>query len=92
MIPYLKRKAIYKKTYDDEPFVRVRDTPPNVQSVRGSNYCDIHPLMIQRSNQVVLLSAIDNLVKGAAGQAVQNMNIMLGFDEKRGISHIPLSP
>jgi len=87
-----KLKAIYKKTYDDEPFVRVRDTPPNVQSVRGSNYCDIHPLMIQRSNQVVLLSAIDNLVKGAAGQAVQNMNIMLGFDEKRGISHIPLSP
>ena len=82
----------YKKRYETEPFIRLRDTPPNVQSVRGSNYCDIHPLVITRSNHIVLLSAIDNLVKGAAGQAVQNMNIMLGLDETAGISHLPLSP
>jgi len=82
----------YNDLYKKEPFVRLRRNPPNVQSVRGSNYCDIYPMIIKRTGHVVLLSAIDNLVKGAAGQAVQNMNIMLGFDEKEGISHIPLSP
>lgn len=87
-----KLLSIYKESYSDEPFVRVRSSPPNVQSVRGSNYCDVYPLFIERTNQIVLISAIDNLVKGAAGQAVQNMNIMLGFNEKQGISHIPLSP
>lgn len=83
---------VYTSFYKKEPFVRVRKNPPNVQSVRGSNYCDVFPLKIDRTNQIVLLSAIDNLVKGAAGQAVQNMNIMLDFNEKEGISHIPLSP
>ena len=82
----------YTSFYEKEPFVRVRKNPPNVQSVRGSNYCDVFPLTNDRTNQVVLLSAIDNLVKGAAGQAVQNMNIMLDLDEKQGINHIPLSP
>ncbi|MBS3749045.1 MAG: N-acetyl-gamma-glutamyl-phosphate reductase [Candidatus Thermoplasmatota archaeon] len=82
----------YNSFYETEPFVRVRKNPPNVQSVRGSNYCDVFPVKIDRTNQIVLLSAIDNLVKGAAGQAVQNMNIMLDFNEKQGISHIPLSP
>ncbi|MEF8847552.1 MAG: N-acetyl-gamma-glutamyl-phosphate reductase [Candidatus Thermoplasmatota archaeon] len=83
---------VYKKHYEEEPFVRVRDKPPYVQGVRGSNYCDIFPKIIERTGKVILISAIDNLVKGASGQAVQNMNIMLGFDEKEGISHIPLSP
>jgi len=83
---------VYNSFYETKPFVRVRKNPPNVQSVRGSNYCDVFPVKIDRTNQIVLLSAIDNLVKGAAGQAVQNMNIMLDFNEKQGISHIPLSP
>lgn len=82
----------YKQVYEKEPFVRLRKSPPNVQAVRGSNYCDINTMVISRTGQVVFLSAIDNLVKGAAGQAVQNMNIMFGIDEKKGISHIPLSP
>lgn len=82
----------YTSFYLKEPFVRVRKNPPNVQSVRGSNYCDVYPLKINRTGQVVLFSAIDNLVKGAAGQAVQNMNIMLDFNETKGIAHIPLSP
>lgn len=82
----------YREAYDKEPFVRIRDDLPEVQSVRGSNYCDIFPLLVDRTKQVVMLSTIDNLVKGAAGQAVQNMNIMMGFDEKDGISNIPLSP
>jgi N-acetyl-gamma-glutamyl-phosphate reductase len=85
-------KNVYTTFYEKEPFVRVRNNPPNVQSVRGSNYCDVFPIKIDRTNQIVLLSAIDNLVKGAAGQAVQNMNIMLNIDETHGISHIPLSP
>ncbi len=82
----------YQSFYNHEPFVRIRKHPPTVQSVRGSNYCDVFPLKNDRTNQVVLLSAIDNLVKGAAGQAVQNMNIMFDFDETQGIAHIPLSP
>ena len=82
----------YKEMYGKEPFIRLRKNPPNVQSVRGSNYCDIYPKLIERTNQIVITSAIDNLVKGAAGQAVQNMNIMLGYDEREGINHIPLSP
>lgn len=82
----------YKEMYEKEPFIRLRKNPPNVQSVRGSNYCDIYPKRIERTNQIVITSAIDNLVKGAAGQAVQNMNIMLGYDEGEGINHIPLSP
>ncbi|MEF8880083.1 MAG: N-acetyl-gamma-glutamyl-phosphate reductase [Candidatus Thermoplasmatota archaeon] len=87
-----KLMEVYKETYKKEPFVRVRDKSPNVQAVRGSNYCDVYPKMIERTKQVILISAIDNLVKGAAGQAVQNMNIMMGFDEKQGVLHIPLSP
>lgn len=83
---------IYEDSYQDEPFVRVRKNPPNVQAVRGSNYCDVYPKVIEKTGQIVLMSAIDNLVKGAAGQAVQNMNIMVEFDERTGISHIPLSP
>lgn len=82
----------YREAYDNEPFVRIRNKLPDLQSVRGSNYCDLYPTMVKRTKQVVLLSTIDNLVKGAAGQAVQNMNIMAGFDEKDGISTIPLSP
>ena len=87
-----KLLSFYKEEYGKEPFVRIRKSPPNVQAVRGSNYCDLYPMYVKRTNQIVMISAIDNLVKGAAGQAVQNMNIMLGFNEKEGVSHIPLSP
>jgi N-acetyl-gamma-glutamyl-phosphate reductase len=57
--------------------------------VKGSNYCDIGFELDKRTNRLILISAIDNLVKGAAGQAVQNMNIMLGLDETTGLRHIP---
>ena len=78
--------------YGNEPFVRIRDTPPNVQAVRGSNFCDIHVHHDQRTNRAIVITAIDNLVKGASGQAVQNMNLMMGFDEREGLRIQPLSP
>jgi N-acetyl-gamma-glutamyl-phosphate reductase len=62
---------------------------PDTLHVKGSNYCDIGFELDKRTNRLILISAIDNLVKGAAGQAVQNMNIMLGLDETTGLSHIP---
>jgi N-acetyl-gamma-glutamyl-phosphate reductase len=82
----------YKKYYGDEYFIRMVDSPPAVKYVRGSNYCDIYAAHDIRTNQVVVLSAIDNLVKGAAGQAVQNMNIMFAFPETTALDQCPLSP
>ena len=84
---------VYKKTYQNEPFVRVLDESlyPDTRFVRYSNYCDIG-LKVFDDGRIVLISAIDNLVKGASGQAVQNMNIALGLDERKGLQHIPQYP
>lgn len=80
--------------YANEPFVRVRPlgTYPAVQWVRGSNFCDIGVQIDKRTGRVVLVSVIDNLVKGAAGQAMQNMNLMLGFPEEEGLRALPVFP
>lgn len=78
--------------YEKEHFIRVVDTPPNVKNVRGSNYCDIYVTYDERTDKIVTVSTIDNLVKGAAGQAVQNMNIMFGHIERTGLEITPLSP
>ncbi len=78
--------------YKDEKFVRVVDSPPSVKNVRGSNYCDIYVQYDERTNKVITISVIDNLVKGAAGQAVQNMNIMFNFLETTGLKNPPLFP
>ena len=67
--------------YADEPFVRFRDTLPDTKHVNGTNFCDIAARYDDRAKRLILLSAEDNLVKGAAGQAVQNFNLMAGFDE-----------
>ncbi len=77
--------------YEDKPFVRIcpRGTFPNTMYVRGTNYCDIGFQVAERTKHLILISAIDNLVKGASGQAVQNMNIMLGFAETAGLDQIP---
>ena len=77
--------------YADCPFIRIfkEEKPPNTLYVRGSNYCDIGFKLDQRNRRLILISAIDNLVKGASGQAVQNMNIMLGIDEVSGLLGIP---
>jgi len=78
--------------YRDAPFVRIRKSPPSIKDVRGTNYCDIYSDYDERTKNIIVISAIDNLVKGAAGQAVQNMNLMLSIKESAGLNQIPLQP
>ncbi len=80
--------------YRNEPFVRILapGEQPATQYVRGSNYCDIGVAVDRRTNRVILTAAIDNIVKGASGQAVQNMNLMCGFAESTGLLQVPLFP
>jgi N-acetyl-gamma-glutamyl-phosphate reductase len=84
----------YADFYKDEQFVRLcpAGTYPATQYVRGSNFCDIGFKVDPRTGRIVVISAIDNLVKGASGQAVQNMNLMCGFDEAEGLGVVPLFP
>lgn len=86
--------AAYQAFYKNEPFVRVLPTGqfPNVRNVRGSNFCDIGVYADSRTGRAVIVTAIDNLVKGAAGQAVQNMNLMMGFAETTGLKYAGLFP
>lgn len=76
---------LYAEMYQDKPFVRVVDGIPSLSAVRGSNFCDIGFEVDSRNNRVVVISAIDNLVKGASGQAIQNMNLMCGLGETTGL-------
>lgn len=87
-------KAVYDKYYGDETFVRVLPvgTVPETRWVEGSNFVDIGFKIDERTNRIVMIGAIDNLVKGAAGQAVQNMNIMFGLPENTGLDMVPLFP
>ena len=87
-------QKIYEDRYINEPYVDVlpAGSHPDTRSVRGSNICRIAIHVPQKSNMLVVLSVIDNLMKGAAGQAIQNMNIMFGLDECEGIMNPPLSP
>jgi len=80
--------------YRGEPFIRTypKGKLPNTRDVKGSNYCDIGVKVDETDGRMVVVTAIDNLVKGASGQAVQNMNIMLGFPETMGLDVVPLSP
>ncbi|WP_456373906.1 N-acetyl-gamma-glutamyl-phosphate reductase [Methanocaldococcus sp.] len=84
---------IYEKFYKDEIFIRIfSEEIPKLTWVRGTNFCDIGGFEIDEHNRLVIISAIDNLVKGASGQAIQNMNIMFGFDEKEGLFNVGLHP
>ena len=87
-------QALFETRYRDEPFVDVlpAGAHPETRSVRGANHCRIAVHRPQQGNTVVVLSVIDNLVKGAAGQAVQNMNVMFGFPEQAGLADIALLP
>ena len=86
--------VIFSKYYEKEPFVDVMEANscPETKSVRGSNMCRISFYKVPDTNQLVILSVIDNLVKGAAGQALQNMNIMMGWEGSLGLELIPLAP
>lgn len=83
---------LFHATYEKENFVRILEQPPSVKHVRGSNYCDIFTRFDKRTRQIITVSVIDNLMKGAAGQAVQNMNIAFGLIESTGLRAIPLNP
>lgn len=83
---------IYEEFYNNEPFVRIIEEIPETRWVKGSNYCDIGLRIDKRTNRVIALGAIDNLMKGASSQAVQNMNIMYNLDEKTGINIVPMFP
>ncbi len=87
-------KEIYDKYYQKEKFVRVLDEGvlPETKWVEGSNYVDINFKIDPRTNRIIMMGAIDNLVKGAAGQAVQNMNLMFGLDESEGLNLVPMFP
>ena len=76
---------LYKEAYSKEPFIRLKEGQevPRTKDVAYTNFCDISVKATE--NRIVILSAIDNLIKGASGQAVQNMNVMCGFDEKMGL-------
>lgn len=92
-LTYEDIKQVYQKYYGNEHFIRLteKDVFPETKWVRNSNYCDIGFTIDSRTGKIIVVGAIDNLVKGAAGQAVQNMNIMFGLDEKLGLDSIPIS-
>ena len=95
MLPtYEEVKAVYDKYYKNEKFVRVleKDICPETKWVEGSNYVDANFKIDERTGRIVMMGALDNLVKGAAGQAVQNMNLLFGFDEAEGLNLVPMFP
>ena len=85
-------KALYKDFYKDEKFTHVVDTPPMTKHTLGSNDCIIYPTVDIRAGRLMVVSCIDNLVKGAAGQAIQNMNIMCGMPEDSGLNQLAIYP
>ncbi len=78
---------LYQETYGNETFVRIRKVPPKTSEVVGTNYCDIYVTKDEKTGLGIVISAIDNLIKGASGQAVQNMNVLFGFNEELGLEH-----
>ena len=91
---YEEVKVVYDKYYKNEKFVRVleKDICPETKWVEGSNYVDVNFKIDERTGRIVMMGALDNLVKGAAGQAVQNMNLLFGFDEAEGLNLVPMFP
>ena len=93
-VSYEEVKAIYDSYYKNEKFVRVldKDVCPETRWVEGSNYVDVNFKIDKRTNRIIMMGAMDNLVKGAAGQAVQNMNLMFGLKETEGLELVPMFP
>lgn len=93
-VSYEEVKAVYDKYYASELFVRVldRDVCPQTKWVEGSNYVDVNFKIDPRTGRIIMMGAMDNLVKGAAGQAVQNMNLMFGLEESEGLKLVPMFP
>lgn len=93
-VTYEEVKAVYDKYYKKEQFIRVleNETPPETRWVEGSNYVDVSFKIDERTGRIIMMGALDNLIKGAAGQAVQNMNIIFGLPENEGLQQVPLFP
>lgn len=93
-ITYDEVRAAFEKYYKNEKFVRVldKDITPETRNVHGSNYVDINFKIDERTHRLIMMGAMDNLVKGAAGQAIQNMNIMFGIPEDKGLNQVPMFP
>ena len=93
-VSYEEVKAAYDKYYEKETFVRVldRDVCPQTKWVEGSNYVDVNFKIDLRTHRIIMMGAMDNLVKGAAGQAVQNMNLLFGLPENEGLQLVPMFP
>ena len=93
-VTYEEVKTIYDNCYKGEQFVRVldKDVCPETRNVHGSNYVDVNFKIDERTNRLIMMGAMDNLVKGAAGQAIQNMNIMFGLPEVTGLLQVPMFP
>ncbi len=91
---YEEIKAVYDRYYGEEKFVRVleKGVYPETKWVEGSNYVDVNFVIDERTGRIIMMGALDNLVKGAAGQAVQNMNLMFGLKESEGLELIPMFP
>lgn len=91
---YEEVKAVYDKYYANEKFVRVlkKGVCPETKWVEGSNYVDVNFVIDERTGRIIMMGALDNLVKGAAGQAVQNMNLLFGFKESEGLEMVPMFP
>ncbi len=85
-------RHLYLDFYKDEPFVRVVGFPPHTKYTWGNNLCLIHPTIDHRTGRLIVISCIDSLVKGAAGQAIQNMNVMLGLPEVSGLQALAVYP
>ena len=91
---YEEIKAVYDQYYKNEKFIRILDKEvcPETKWVEGSNYVDVNFKIDTRTGRIIMMGALDNLVKGAAGQAIQNMNIVFGLDEKEGLDLVPMFP
>ncbi|MBA7522539.1 N-acetyl-gamma-glutamyl-phosphate reductase [subsurface metagenome] len=85
-------RQLYLNFYKDEPFIKIVEFPPHTKHTWGSNLCLIHPTIDHRTGRLIIVSCLDNLVKGAAGQAIQNMNLMLGLPEVTGLEALAIYP
>lgn len=84
--------TLYRHYFENEPFVHIVETPPHTKWSFGSNHCFIHPLIDRRTQRLIVVACLDNLVKGASGQAIQNANCMYGFSETTGLAALGIYP
>ncbi|GAI01046.1 unnamed protein product, partial [marine sediment metagenome] len=85
-------QQLYQEFYKNAPFVRVTNKPPQTKHAWGNNFCLIYPTIDLKTGRLIVISCLDNLVKGGAGQAVQNMNLMFNLPETTGLEALAICP